>query len=76
MFNAKAVAEYRKALNDGLNYDDTFELAYSPEHNTVGCRCDQESDFRIFNTEYPLYGHSERVTDWVSVGIVKSKKRI
>lgn len=73
-FNAKAEAMSCRRDDNRLNTADCLiEFAYSPEHNTVGCRWREPGVepgiFRIFNVNYPLFGHNERVTDWVSVGV-------
>lgn len=63
---------------DGLNAEPgLMELAYSPLTGAVGMRWvwDGEPDgsFRVFNTRYPMYGRSEDVSDWVSVGIARAR---
>lgn len=74
--NAEREAKARKRDNDGLNaLGGQSERAYSPTHNTVGLReAGSDDSFRIPNINYPMYGHAQRVTDWVSVGCEKPRK--
>lgn len=48
-----------------------MEWAYSPSTGAVGMRwvdADPPQTFRVPNIHYPMFGLSEYVTDWVSVG--------
>lgn len=63
--NARSEAKRRLQDNRKLN---NAEFAYSPSTQAVGVRWDEDSIFRVFNISYPMYGKSEQVTDWISVG--------
>ena len=54
-------------LRDNRRINDA-EFGYSPTTGAVGIRWDESSVFRVFNIHYPMYGKSEFVKDWVSVG--------
>lgn len=71
-WDAKREAIRRKRENSGLNRDDTTEFAYSPSTGAVGIRNWDGDVFRVFNVDYPMYGKSAEVVDWVSVGVVRS----
>lgn len=45
------------------------EYAYSVTYATVGQRNYGTDVYRICNIDYPMYGGSDQVTDWVSVGV-------
>ena len=74
-WDAKAEAEKRRRMNCGLNFDDTTEFAYSPSTGALGIRNFDTDEYRVFNVNYPMYGRSSEVSDWVSVGVVTSKKK-
>jgi hypothetical protein len=65
--SAQAKQEAISCLRDNRRINDA-EFAYSPSTGSVGIRWHVESIFRVFNVRYPMYGQSEDVTDWVSVG--------
>lgn len=67
-------AKQFKKRNDGLNSDETMEVAYSPEFCTVAMRVDQKSDYTVFNVNYPMHGKSKLINDWISIGLCHSKK--
>lgn len=67
-FPAKRVATQRRNLQDYCNLVEDFEFAYSPSTGAVGIRNYEGDTFRVFNEGYPMYGNSEQVKDWVSVG--------
>lgn len=51
-----------------------MEWAYSPSTGAVGMRWVESGEetpqpFRVPNVNYPMHGQSERVSDWVSVGV-------
>jgi len=71
--HARREALARKRDQGGLNYDETMEFAYSPSTFAVGCRHDPETQFRVFNLHYPMYGRNDEVTDWVSVGVARPR---
>jgi hypothetical protein len=62
---AKREALARLKDNEPIN---DAEFAYSPSTGAVGIRWSERNMFRVFNIHYPMYGYSECVTDWVSVG--------
>ena len=64
-FNARREAMQR--LKDNRRINDA-EFGYSPMTGAVGIRWDESSSFGVFNINYPMYGKSELVRDWVSVG--------
>lgn len=72
--SAKSVANRRRTENNYLNREECCEWAYSPKYNTVGMRWDPTTSFRIINIYYPMFGQSDKVTDWVSVGVSLPKK--
>lgn len=69
----KAELEAKARLRDNRRINDA-EFAFSPSTGAVGIRWyatnqdGSEHPFRVFNVNYPMYGKSEFVTDWVSVG--------
>ena len=68
IFDARqARIEAQARLRDNRRINDA-EFAYSPSTGAVGIRWSIESLFRVFNVRYPMYGESEQVQDWVSVG--------
>lgn len=71
---AEATAIQRRKDNSNLNFNDETEYAFSPSTFAVGMRNWPGEPFRVFNVNYPMYGKSDQVQDWVSVGQVRSKK--
>lgn len=76
-----AKREARAVLRDshGLNSGHVAELAYSPAFGTFGMRWsahvgDDSRPFRVFQTDWPMHGRSDEVTDWVSVGRARAAK--
>ena len=59
------------------------EYAYTPSTGAIGVRFQDPTEpewsarqvFRVFNIYYPMYGRSEQVRDWVSVGMAIPKVR-
>ena len=64
---SQAEREALARLRENRRINDA-EFAYSPSTGAVGIRWFEESIFRVFNVRYPMYGRSEDVRDWVSVG--------
>lgn len=72
----------RRRENNGLNNGERAEFAYSPSTGAVGMRWTREDGtaepndpFRVFNYNDPMWGRSEFVTDWKSVGVCTEKWR-
>ena len=74
MFSAVVEAKARRRDNNGLNEGETIQFAYSPHYNTVGCRWDPATPFKVFNINYPLYRRCEIVDDWVALEPCTPKK--
>ena len=77
---AKREAMARLREQHGMNAAPGLpELAYSPSTAAVGWRwnwgAEPHEPFRVFNVNYPMYGRSDEVTDWVSVGIARPDRR-
>lgn len=63
----EAKREAQSCLKDNERINDA-EFAYSPSTGAVGIRWPGDTYFRVFNVRYPMYGRSEEVKDWISVG--------
>jgi len=63
----QAKREAESCLKDNMRINDA-EFAYSSSTGAVGIRWSGDTYFRVFNVHYPMYGRSEEVSDWRSVG--------
>lgn len=70
-WDARREAIRRRNDQRGLN---DSEYAYSPGTGAVGMRWDEDSIFRVFNVNYPMYKRNEQVRDWVSVGTAEDPR--
>jgi hypothetical protein len=68
----KQEAIRRRNDQDNNNAEEDMEFAYSPSTGAVGCRLHGGARFGVFNVNYPMYGKSEMVADWISVGVARA----